>query len=96
MSNHKITAETTVEFYKIERIRHILRYDAIMFLLQYLNDQNIGELYLRCIYDHIDIYKVSRFNVSIEPWTNGYMLSIDYCMQFYSYDKIDNLRNRLI
>jgi len=96
MSNNKITDETAVESYKIERICHILRYDIIMFLLQYLNDHKIGELYLRCVYDQIDISKVSRFNISIEPWANGYMLSIDYCMQFYSYDEIDKLRDRLI
>ena len=96
MSNNKITDETAVESYKIERISHIVRYDIIMFLLQYPNDHKIGELYLRCVYDQIDISKVSRFNFSIEPWANGYMLNIDYYMQFYSYDEIDKLRDRLI
>lgn len=98
MTGNTVSIVKIENFNKSNTFDDIKRYDKIMFLMQYLNEYEVG----RFLFSHtcigLHLTKISPAMVIIDIWDDdGYELTLlGNFRRWYLYYEIDKLRDKLI
>ena len=97
MSEHKVSIVKIENFNNTNKFDDIKRYDKIMFLMQYLNEYEVGRFLLSHTCIGLHLTKKSLSTIIINIWDDGgYEFTSGNFTRWYRYVEIDKLRDRLI